>query len=152
MNNKVYATITLELRKGGIIATCEEIDEEVFIQHGDSEALMRFVNGINDCIDPNATDKGRESLERLEEVSIATIEFLRDIAPSCASSTGYMQYKKLRVTYSNGKESEVQISNWYTSREEQLAELKAHLYSMRFRGCHVELKDKDVESFFECLK
>lgn len=69
MNNKAYATITLELRKGGIIATCDELDEEVFIQHGDGNALMRFINDIEDCTDPDATyvitEQGREYLKNL---------------------------------------------------------------------------------------
>lgn len=64
---QAYATITLELRKSGMIASCDEINEEVFIESGDGNALMDFINLVDDCTNPDATytltDKGRELLE-----------------------------------------------------------------------------------------
>lgn len=71
MSNKVYATITLELRKGGIIASCDDINEEVFIKSGDGNALMDFINLVDDCTNPDATytitDKGRRYLKQLKK-------------------------------------------------------------------------------------
>lgn len=68
---EAYATIKLELRKAGIIATCEDIEEEVFIKHGDGNALIDFINNVEDICDPEATfqitEKGREYLKSLIE-------------------------------------------------------------------------------------
>ena len=68
-----YATIKLELRKAGIIASCEDTQEEAFIKRGDGNALMDFINNVEDICDPEATftltDKGREYLKHLLETT-----------------------------------------------------------------------------------
>lgn len=62
-----YATITLELFKSGMRVSCEDINDETFIARGDGNALIDFINNVDEICDPDATfeltDKGREYLE-----------------------------------------------------------------------------------------
>ena len=65
-----FATIVLELHKAGIVASCEDIEKEEFIKLGDGNALMAFINDVEDICDPDATfrltEKGRKVLEALD--------------------------------------------------------------------------------------
>ena len=69
-----FATITLDLYKKGIRAYCEELSEdgedyEEFIPRGDGQALMDFINSVEDICHPEArfslTEKGKEEYERM---------------------------------------------------------------------------------------
>ena len=57
------ATIILDMYKSGIHLTCEDTDHDVFIPHGDGNALMKELNDIYDVTDPDAiwglTEKGK---------------------------------------------------------------------------------------------
>ena len=68
-----FATITLDLYKKGIRAYCEELSEdgdefEEFIPRGDGQALMDFINEVEDYCHPDArfriAEEGRLSLDR----------------------------------------------------------------------------------------
>lgn len=62
-----YATIKLDLYKKGILASCDDIEDEEFIVKGDGNALMDFINRVEDLTDPDATyvltDKGKQFLK-----------------------------------------------------------------------------------------
>ena len=69
-----FATITLDLYKKGIRVRCEELsddeeDYEEFIPRGDGQALMDFINSVEDICHPEArfslTEKGKEEYDRL---------------------------------------------------------------------------------------
>ena len=68
----VFATIKLELTKGGIFATCEELDKEIFIpgtgEENDLTALVNLINEADTYCNPDTmfvlTEKGRKELEK----------------------------------------------------------------------------------------
>ncbi len=66
-----YATITLHLFPGGMLAECEDTDESIVIPEGKAEPLIDFIDGVAAVTDPNATfaitDKGREEMKKMEE-------------------------------------------------------------------------------------
>lgn len=68
-----YATITLELFKSGIHATCEDTGDDEFIPAGDGNKLIDFINEVDELTNPDATftltEKGKEYARRLREDS-----------------------------------------------------------------------------------
>lgn len=66
-----YATVVLHFYKAGIFAECEELDSGEFIPKGDGKALMKFLNDVDDCTDPEAkyvlTEKGMRMAEQLKK-------------------------------------------------------------------------------------
>ena len=60
------ATIILDMYKSGIHLTCEDTDHDVFIPHGDGNALMKELNAIYDVTDPDATWELTEKGKRVE--------------------------------------------------------------------------------------
>lgn len=65
-----YATITLELRKGGMFFICDETDTEVFVNDGDGNKLMDLLNETVAICHPDSrfsiTEKGKEYLRQLK--------------------------------------------------------------------------------------
>ena len=68
-----YATITLELFKSGIKASCEDCNEEEFIPRGDGDKLMDFINNVDDFCHPDTTftitEKGRDFFNQLKDAT-----------------------------------------------------------------------------------
>lgn len=59
---KSYATITIELFKSGMGVTCDDTGEEIFIpremekgKNSNANALIDFINNVDDICDPDAT-------------------------------------------------------------------------------------------------
>ena len=68
-----------------------------------------------------------ESTMHVRTPKILSFEKVRDIKPNSGSGTGYNQYVVVRIKYDSMTPTEAYISNWYTSKESQLAELNEHL-------------------------
>jgi hypothetical protein len=66
-----YAKIELELYKSGMRVSCEDTGDETFIPRGNGNALMDFINNVDEICDPEATfvitEKGLKYLEELEK-------------------------------------------------------------------------------------
>ena len=70
---EIYATITLEMTRAGIFATCKELDKEVFIagdKEGNSlEKLVELINEAETYCSPDTmfvlTEKGKREVEKL---------------------------------------------------------------------------------------
>lgn len=67
-----YATITLELYKNGIMISCEDIGDDEFIEHGNGNKIMDFINHVEDICDPDArfelTEEGLKYVEELNKL------------------------------------------------------------------------------------
>lgn len=72
-----YAKVVIEFRKAGLVVSCEDIGEEIFIPRStDSDKspinkLVDFINNVEDICDPDATffitDEGKKWLEKSNE-------------------------------------------------------------------------------------
>lgn len=67
--SKNYATVTLKFFKAGIYAECEDLELTEFISKGDGQAMMDFLNEVDEFSDPDTTyvitEKGKEYLNSL---------------------------------------------------------------------------------------
>ena len=89
---------------------------------------------------------------QIVEVRITKFEELEYIHPKKSSSgTGYCEYKKIKVYYDVYHPSVVLISNWYTSKQMQLSELKKHVKDVLPENCFVIYNQETIDKFFECL-
>ena len=93
-----------------------------------------------------------ESTMHIRTLKIISFEKVKDIKPNSGSGTGYNQYVVVRIKYDHMAPTEAYISNWYTSEECQLAELKAHLALLAKKYCYVGLTQGNIDDFFNCLK
>lgn len=93
-----------------------------------------------------------ESTMRVRTPKILSFEKVRDIKPDSGSGTGYNQYVVIRIKYDSIIPTEAYISNWYTSKESQLAELNEHLRLLARKYCYVGLTQDNIDDFFNCLK
>lgn len=74
-----YAKVVIEFRKAGLVVSCEDIGEEIFIPRStDSDKspinkLVDFINNVEDICDPDAvftiTEEGKKWLEKSNEQS-----------------------------------------------------------------------------------
>lgn len=72
-----YAKVVIEFRKAGLVVSCEDIGEEIFIPRStDSDKspinkLVDFINDVEDICDPDATftitEEGKKWLEKDNE-------------------------------------------------------------------------------------
>lgn len=93
-----------------------------------------------------------ESTMRVRTPKILSFEKVKDIKPNSGSGTGYNQYVVIRIKYDSMIPTEAYISNWYTSKESQLAELNEHLRLLARKYCYVGLTQNNIDDFFNCLK
>ena len=72
-----YAKVVIEFRKAGLVVSCEDIGEEIFIPRSkDSDKspinkLVDFINNVEDICDPDATftitEEGKKWLEEQKQ-------------------------------------------------------------------------------------
>ena len=93
-----------------------------------------------------------ESTMQVRTPKILSFEKVRDVKPDSGSGTGYNQYVVIRIKYDSMMPTEAYISNWYASKESQLAELNTHLGLLARNYCYVSLTPSNIEDFFNCLK
>ena len=88
----------------------------------------------------------------IEDITVISIEPAGEIIPNgCSSGTGYCQYLKLEVTFSDNTQKEIVISNWYTDKYTQWKEFEDHMKTMLSSGRYVVLSDETYDMFFDAI-
>ena len=87
----------------------------------------------------------------IEDITIISIETTGKIIPNGGSGTGYCQYLKLEVTFSDNIRKEIVISNWYTDKYTQWNEFEDHMKTMLSSGKYVVISDETYNMFFNAI-
>ena len=87
----------------------------------------------------------------IEDITIISIETTGKIIPNGGSWTGYCQYLKLEVTFSDNTRKEIVISNWYTDKYTQWKEFEDHMKTMLSSGRYVVISDETYNMFFNAI-
>ena len=88
----------------------------------------------------------------IEDVTVISIKPIRNIIPNnCSSGTGYCQYAKLEVSFSDNTQKEIVISNWYTDKYTQWGEFEYHMKEMLSSGKYVIISDETYNMFFDAI-
>lgn len=87
----------------------------------------------------------------IKDVRVVSFEKIGEIKPKGGSGTGYCEYAKLKITYDNGKTSQVDIPTFYNDGLSQILRLKTHFSTLLESYMYVIYNDDVVHKFFECL-
>lgn len=88
----------------------------------------------------------------IEDITIISIEPAGEIIPNeCSSGTGYCQYAKFEVIFSDNTRKEIMISNWYTDKYTQWGEFEYHMNKMLSSGKYVIISDETYDMFFNAM-
>ena len=87
----------------------------------------------------------------IQDLKIKNIEPIEQINPTGGSGTGYCQYTKIKVTYENDETQIINISNWYTPKEEQIKEFKDATSQMLLKGFNILNNQETVDMLLKIL-
>ena len=87
----------------------------------------------------------------IQDLRIKAFEEVEHFAPKASSGTGYCQYTTIKIMYDNDLSQIFTIPNWYTSREEQVKQLKEHTRQMLSKGYYVVINQETIDEFLKIL-
>ena len=88
---------------------------------------------------------------KLEDIEIKSIKKIDRIVPKGSSGTGYCQYIRLFIEFSNHLSKAILLPDWYTDLSTQIKNFKTEMGSMLTLGYYVIVDDEVINTLINII-
>ena len=90
-------------------------------------------------------------MKQIQDLRIISFDNIERIKPN-TNNILYCEYVRIRVNFDNGSNKYINISDWYTSKEIQVQELKQEMSQLLHIGYYVIINQDTIDNFLNILK
>lgn len=90
-------------------------------------------------------------MKQIQDLRIISFDNIERIKPN-TNNILYCEYVRIRVNFDNGSNKCINISDWYTSKEIQVQELKQEMSQLLHIGYYVIINQDTIDNFLNILK